>query len=125
MSELDTFEHTLLTGWEDVYKKSQLTLWILLALKDAPKHMAEIKQFIIQISGDAMAADDQSMYRALRRFRDAQMVDFTMRAGRKGPDLKQYYLTGVGRGVLSKFLERNITSVFYDKQVQELIQGDN
>lgn len=124
MNELDTFEQTLLTGWEDVYKKSQLTLWILLALKDAPKHMAEIKQFIVTISGDAMAADDQSMYRALRRFKDGQMIDFTMRAGRKGPDLKQYYLTTTGQNVLAKFLDRNIRSVFYNKQVQELIQGD-
>lgn len=125
MSESATFEQTLLTGWEDVYKKSQLTLWILLALKDAPKHMAAIKQFIVQTSGDGMAADDQSMYRALRRFKDAQMVDFTMRAGQKGPDLKQYYLTTTGRNVLTTFLDRNISSVFYSKQVQELIQGDN
>ncbi len=120
----DSYENTLLSGWEDVYKKSQLTLWILLALKDAPKHMSQIKQFIVGISGDAMAADDQSMYRALRRFKDAQMVDFTLRAGTKGPDLKQYYLTGTGRSVLSQFLERNITTVFYNKQVQELIQGE-
>lgn len=125
MNEIDTFEHTLLAGWEDIYKKSQLTLWILLALKDAPKHMAEIKQFIVTISGDAMIADDQSMYRALRRFKDAQMVNFTMRAGQKGPDLKQYYLTSVGRNVLARFLDRNITNVFYSEQVQELIQGDN
>lgn len=120
----DSYENTLLSGWEDVYKKSQLTLWILLALKDAPKHMSQIKQFIVSISGDAMAADDQSMYRALRRFKDAQMVDFTLRAGTKGPDLKQYYLTSTGRSVLAQFLERNISSVFYNKQVQELIQGE-
>lgn len=124
MNSSTNFEQTLLSGWEDVYKKSQLTLWILVALKDAPKHMAEIKQFIMTISGDAMAADDQSMYRALRRFRKAQMVDFTMRAGRKGPDLKQYYLTGTGRNVLAKFLDRNITPVFYNKQVQQLLQGE-
>ena len=33
----------LLAGWEDVYKKSQLTLWILIALKDGEKSMASVK----------------------------------------------------------------------------------
>lgn len=119
-----SYENIILSSWEDVYKKSQLTLLILLALKDAPKHMSQIKQFINDISGDAMAADDQSMYRALRRFRDARMVAFTLRAGTRGPDLKQYYLTSTGQSVLKKFLDRNISAVFYNKRVQELIESE-
>lgn len=122
-THISDYEATLLQGWEDVYKKSQLTLWILLSLKDEPKHMARIKAFIIELSGDAMAADDQSMYRALRRFKDAQMIDYTMRAGKKGPDVKQYYLTNIGRSVLQQFIERNVSSVFYNDKVKELINA--
>ena len=40
------YEQRILSAWEDVVKKGQLTLWILLALKNEPKTMAEIKTFI-------------------------------------------------------------------------------
>lgn len=124
MDTLPKLEQTILQAWEETYKKSQLTLWILLALKDNPKHMSEIKQFIIRMHGESLAADNQSMYRALRRFKDAQLITFTLRAGRKGPDLKQYFLTSTGRTVLQAFLDRNIIPVLYSQTVEKLIKTD-
>jgi DNA-binding PadR family transcriptional regulator len=71
MLSLNTYEKTLLEGWEDTAKKGHLTLWILLALKDGSKHMAVVKTFITTATNGLLEADDKSMYRALRRYYDA------------------------------------------------------
>lgn len=118
--KLPSYEQQLLDGWEDVFKKGQLTLWIMLALKDGPKHMSEIKAFIGQATNGTLSADDQSMYRALRRYYDVEMVDFKTEAGKNGPDLKVYSLTAIGRQVLDSFIARNITSVFFKPSLKEL-----
>ncbi len=119
---LDSYEQKLLEGWEDVFKKSQLTLWILLALKDGPKHMAEMKQFILDATNNQLEADDKSMYRALRRYHDVEMVDFQTEPNDKGPDRKIYSLTGSGKSVLNQFIERNILQVFFKPSVRKLLE---
>ena len=117
----DTYEKSLLKAWEDVYKKGQLTLWILLALKDGPKHMAEIKQFIAEHTHDALRADDKSMYRALRRYHAAEMIAFTAAPGAGGPDRKVFELAPTGRRVLKAFCARNIVPIFYQPAIKKLI----
>jgi PadR family transcriptional regulator, regulatory protein PadR len=119
---LSTYEHTLLNGWEEVFKKSQLTLWIMLALKEGPKHMAAIKEFVLKLTNGTLEADDQSMYRALRRYAEAELVVFSNEPGDSGPDRKVYNLTASGSKVLDAFLERNIRSVFYKPNVIKLIE---
>lgn len=118
--KLDTYEQQLLESWEDIHKKGQLTLWILLALKASPKHMQQIKEFVTFITNHTLSADDKSMYRALRRYYDAELVDFTRQPSDDGPDLKIYHLTDVGRRVLAEFIERNIT-IFYRSEVMKLL----
>ncbi len=119
---LSTYEHTLMNGWEEVFKKSQLTLWIMLALKEGPKHMAAIKEFVLKLTNGTLEADDQSMYRALRRYAEAELVVFSSEPGDSGPDRKVYKLTAAGSKVLDAFLERNIRSVFYKPSVVKLIE---
>ena len=122
MNRLDDYENKLLEGWEDVFKKGQLTLWIMLALKDGPKHMSEIKQFIYQATNGTLSADDQSMYRALRRYYDTELVDFKQEPGKGGPDLKIYSLSEVGAKVLDNFTKRNILDVFFKQDIKILIE---
>ena len=122
MTSLDSYEQKLLDGWEEVAKKGQLTLWIMLALKESPKHMSEIKEFINRMTGGSIAADDQSMYRALRRYHDAELVDFKQEPGKGGPDLKIYALTHIGRKVLEQFVQRNIIAVFFRPQIKALLE---
>ena len=119
---LDKYERTLLTGWEEVFKKGQLSLWILLALKDGPKHMAVIKQFIIDTTEGLVVADDKSMYRALRRFNDADMINYKIAENENGPDRKVYFLTKTGTKVLEAFVKRNIIDVFFKPSVKQLLQ---
>lgn len=120
---LTSYEQTLLDGWEDVHKKSQLTLWILVSLKHGPKHMAAIKDYLEHATKNAISADDKSMYRALRRFYDAELVDFKNEKSESGPDLKVYFLTEIGVNVVNHFIQRNITDLFFDNQNQKIFLG--
>ena len=113
---------TLLEGWEDVHKKSQLTLWILLALKADGKHMAAIKEWITGMTGGTISADDKSMYRALRRLHEAEIISFRQEPGNGGPDRKVYGLTDIGAQLLQTFLQRNIIDVLYKSAVRDLIE---
>ncbi|HEX3082306.1 MAG TPA: PadR family transcriptional regulator [Candidatus Saccharimonadia bacterium] len=121
MNSDTSYIEKLLTGWEDVYKHGQLTLWIMLALKHGPKHMAEIKAFITDATGGTLSADDKSMYRALRRYYDTELVSFTATRG-NGPDLKIYNLSPIGAQVLEQFLSRNVRPIFYQPLIKNLIE---
>ena len=118
------YENTLLDGWEDVFKKSQLTLWLLLALKDEKKHTAAISSFIEKNTQGTITADTQSMYRALRRLSDGDVVSYIQEPSNKGPDRKIYMLTDLGGRLLQKFLVRNIINVLYQPEVQSLIRKE-
>lgn len=115
------YQKELLESWEEIFKKGQLTLWVLLALKSGPKYMAEISEFISSSTNGSLTIEDQSLYRALRRYNDAEMVAYKDVPGEKGPTRKEYVLTALGRTLLQQFLERNIIQVYFSKQIQKLI----
>lgn len=119
--KLQPFEEELLHGWEEVYNRGQLTLWILLALKDEAKYMAEIQQFIREATEHVLSVEEQSIYRALRRYHTAGMVGYTEEPSENGPDKKVYALTATGRKVLEAFIERNIQRMFYNPKNRLLI----
>lgn len=114
---------SLLEGWEEVYKKGQLTLWVLLAVRDVPRHMREIKEFIATATHNTFSVDDNSMYRALKRYEKARLLTFALAPGDGGPVRKVYRLTDLGLALLNQFVERNITQVYYDKNVKALMNG--
>lgn len=120
--KLDNYQQSLLISWEEIFKKGQLTLWIALALKDGPKHMAEIKDFIIKLTNGTTDVDDRSIYRALRRYYTADIVAYNTEPSSSGPERKIYYLTNNGAILVDAFCKRNIIDVFYKTQVQELIR---
>lgn len=117
----DNFEEKLLQGWEEVHKKSQLTFWILLSLKDGPKHMSDMKSFMAAKTNGLVEADDKSMYRALRRFTDVDIVSFSLEQNQNGPDRKVYQLTEAGLRVLNSFTKRNIIDVYYKSDIKKLL----
>lgn len=124
MNDTRIYTQKLLEGWEDVHKKSQLTLWILLSLKASSKHMAEIKEWIVCTTKDTITADDKSMYRALRRLHEAEVITYRQVPGNSGPDRKAYALTDIGTAMLHNFLQRNIIDVFYNPSIRNLIEKD-
>ena len=117
---MNEYEQKLLAGWEDVYKMGQLSLWIMLALKDGAKHMNQIKDFVLDATDGVVAADDKSMYRSLRRYNDSELITYEMIPGEGGPALKQYRLTETGQRVLQAFLQRNI-HIFFKDPIRQLL----
>jgi DNA-binding PadR family transcriptional regulator len=102
----------LLDAWEETHKKGQLTLWIFLALRDGPKYVSEIKAFIETNTSRTIICEEQSLYRALRKFQQVEMTSFNPGKGDGGPDRKYYFLTPMGEDILDQFIERNIKLFF-------------
>jgi DNA-binding PadR family transcriptional regulator len=98
----------LLKEFEDAYKLGKLGLWIIIALKHGPKHMADIRSFISESTDDAVSADDRSIYRTLRRFHTSGMLSYIQVSSSRGRSFKVYGLTEVGIAVSNEFLERNV-----------------
>jgi PadR family transcriptional regulator, regulatory protein PadR len=113
-------KNDLLVAWEDTYKKGQLTLWIFLALIDGDKYMNEIKSFIEEYSENSISCEDQSLYRALRKFEYVNMIESVPGKGNKGPDRKYYMMTTLGLEIFNEFTRRNI-KLFYNKKLMELM----
>lgn len=120
MSALDAYERRLLEGWEEVFKRGQLSFWVLLALRDGPKHMARVREWIAEITGGAVTVEERSLYRALQRFQDSELVTSTAVPSEKGPDRKRYELAPVGDRVLSAFIDRDIR-LFLSPEVTRLL----
>jgi len=115
-------EQELLNGWEEVYKRGQLTLWIMLSLQHSPKHMSDIKTFIETETHGVVTADDQSMYRALRRYYQTELVTFINEPVTNGPDRKVYSLTDTGAHILQEFIERNIMQLLNQSTIKKLME---
>lgn len=120
MTTNETLHEDLLSAWEETYKKGQLTLWIFLSLKEGPKYVTQLQESINRFSKGTIRAEEQSLYRTLRKFYHLKMVDFSSGKGHKGPDRKYYHLTALGQSLLQSFVERNIL-LFFEKPLKELL----
>jgi PadR family transcriptional regulator, regulatory protein PadR len=99
----------LVYEWDDVYKKGQSSLWVLLSLYDGKKYAAEIAEFMYDATNGTFEVKDQSLYRALRRFKGMDMVSVSEEdSPNGGPKRKFYELTPLGRAVLAQFISLHI-----------------
>ena len=116
----DRYRDELLETWENTYKKGQLTFWLLLALRDESRYVSDIQAFIDTRTEGTITCEDQSVYRALRKFYDLEIVDYELRDGNKGPERKYYSLTPIGRDLLGKFIERNV-KILYNRSLVDML----
>lgn len=110
----------LLLSWESTYKKGQLTLWIFMALQDEKKYVEEIKNFIEKKSNGTINCEEQSLYRALRKYEHIKVLTYELKEGNKGPERKYYYLTSLGRELYDQFVNRNI-KLFYSDEIKNIL----
>lgn len=120
MKNKQELSEELLELWEETHKKGQLTLWIFLALRDGPKYVSEIKAFIDVNTRQTIICEEQSLYRALRKFQMIEMVGFNPGKGQGGPDRKYYYITPMGEEILDRFIDRNIR-LFFLPEIENLM----
>ena len=112
----------LLAQWEETYKKGLLSFWLLLLLAQREAYPYEIKRAIAELSQDTIRAEDNSIYRALKRLAQSGLVDSEVRPSENGPNRRYFYLTDLGRDLLDRFITRNIM-VFQHPHVASLIQS--
>lgn len=98
-------EHALLSSWEEIYMRGHFTFWVLLAIRSGSDGAQDITAYI-QAHASNIQVNEQSLYRALRRYDDAGLVDVSYGITKKH---KKYILTAAGNHVLSAFIDRNIT----------------
>jgi len=104
---------SLISEWDDVYKKGQLSLWVLLAIYDGKKFAAEIQEFLYAATDEAFEVKEQSLYRALRRFKSMGLVKVSEEESPNGgPKRKVYSLTDEGILLLSRFIDLHISPLF-------------
>lgn len=112
----------LVYEWDDVYKKGQSSLWILLSLYDDRKYSAEISEFMYEATNGTFEVKEQSLYRALRRFKGMGMVTVTEEdSPNGGPKRKFYELTQPGREVLGRFIDLHIAPLM-QPQIKSIIE---
>ena len=111
----------LLSAWEETYKKGQLTLWIFLSLQEGRKYVDEIKDFVETKSKGTITCEEQSLYRALRKYEHIDVMEYELRKGNKGPERKYYYLTDLGQELFAQFVMRNI-QLFYAEDIKNLLK---
>ncbi len=114
------YTELILSSWEQAFHKGQLTFWILIGLKESPKCLEEIQIFIKEKTNGVVVFDEQSIYRALRKYYDVELVDFELHDSERGPQRKYYSLTKIGTSVLKQFIERNI-KLFQNKSLVNIL----
>ncbi len=82
-----------------------------------------IRQRIEVLTDKSYATSDQTLYRALRKHYDLELVDYREIPSNSGPKKKLYKLSVLGSQLLSEFTARNI-SLFLKPEVQRLIKGE-
>ena len=111
----------LLAQWEDVYKKGLLSFWLLLLLAQRRAYPYEMKGAIAEISQNTIVAEENSIYRALRRLAESGIVGSEVQPSDTGPNRRYFFLTPLGRELLAAFTERNIR-LFHHPEVVLLLE---
>ncbi len=126
MTQID--QDGLLTQWEETYKRGLLTFWMLLLLSQREMYAYEMGGAIAAFSQGSIAVDDNSVYRALRRFAETGIVSSEVRESESGPARRYFSLTGAGCDLLAAFIRRNVL-VFQTPEVagaiQRVLDGDD
>lgn len=107
----------LLEQWEQNYKKGLLSFWMLLSMSDEPQYAYAMKEKIEAMSLGSVSADENSIYRALRRFANEDLIISEMQSSDLGPQRRYFELSEKGRDLLRQFIQRNL-AVFSDKDVK-------
>jgi PadR family transcriptional regulator, regulatory protein PadR len=111
----------LLDQWEETYKKGLLSFWLLLLLAQRRAYPYEIKGAISELSQNTINADENSIYRALNRLAQSGIVDSEVQSSLTGPSRRYFFLTDLGKELLTRFITRNIL-VYQQPVIADLIQ---
>jgi DNA-binding PadR family transcriptional regulator len=105
-SGLSPYERQVLASWEDIHKKSALTLFILLCLARQASWSSQIRTFVGELTQGRVSVDEQSLHRALRRVQGLNLIVHSeLPVPGTGARRKVYELTQSGERVLAGYLD--------------------
>jgi PadR family transcriptional regulator PadR len=117
----ESYIRQLVDEWDDVYKKGQLSLWLLLAIADGRKYAAQLSEYMYRVTDGSFSVTDQSLYRALRRFEAMKVVrSIKIDSPNGGSPRKYFELTDTGHEVLRRFVELHVRPLM-KPEVQQLL----
>lgn len=112
----------LLEKWETVYNRGLLSFWILLLLHQRPMYAYEMQDEIRHLSAGTVAPEENSIYRALRRFAREGVVSSQRVRSDVGPPRRYFSLTPAGRELLARFISRNLLA--FDQPEVRAVMAD-
>ncbi|MGB4759136.1 MAG: PadR family transcriptional regulator [Candidatus Saccharimonadales bacterium] len=118
------YQQKLLEDWEAVFQQGLLTFWVFVALRDEQLAVAEIQRRVAELTNGTYVAADQTLYRLLRKQYELELVDFVEAPGSGGPNKKLYTLSFLGKKLLKRFAERNI-SPFHSPEIITLSKKED
>ncbi len=89
-----------------------------MVLQEGKKYIDEIKNFIEEKSDGTISCEEQSLYRALRKYEHIDVLIYDLKEENKGLDRKYYYLTNLGKELFAQFVYRNI-KLFYSTEIKK------
>ncbi len=96
--ELNSYERDIIGKWLNSFKKSTTIYLILTALRSKEMWSKELDEYMNEKVGSIISIDERSLYRALRRLNDIDLVTFQeVDADKTGANRKVYSLTESGR----------------------------
>ncbi len=110
-----------LQQWEQSYKRGLLSFWILLRLHEREMYAYEMRNAIREMSAGSIVADDNSIYRALKRFSESGLIKSEKRPSPTGPPRRYFTLTEIGQQLLAAFIQRNII-IFQQPHIVKAIE---
>ena len=73
-------------------------------------------------SKGTISCEEQSLYRALRKYEVINVLNYELRKGNRGPERKYYFLTNLGKKLFNLFVNRNI-QLFYSDEIIKLLNS--
>lgn len=115
----------LLNDWEAVFRQGLLSFWVFLSIQDEEKTVGEIKERVSELTNGTYETSEQSLYRALRKYYDLELVDFREIETPGAPKRKLYVLSEIGKKVFHDFCQRNIKLFTQQDVVKHLTEKEN
>lgn len=108
MQELEEYQTELINKWEELHKKSMVTLLILFALTESPMWSKELEQWLKKTSGWEL--NERSLHRTLKRMAKLGLIQYKeVDAPKTGASRKVYMISESGISFLNQIKSSSLS----------------
>lgn len=108
MQESEEFQEELVYRWDEVHKKSMVTLLIMLALVERNMWSKELEEWLKRVADWEL--NERSLHRTLKRMAGLGLIRYEeVNAAKTGANRKVYMLTGGGRLFLKEIRHSSLS----------------